>query len=83
MTEREMWRRGILVAGALLVVFLLLYPPWVWEIADEGVRVTRGMGHQWVWEKQEGEIFDYGRLGVEIGAIAALTGALLFALKEK
>jgi hypothetical protein len=84
MTEREKWRREILVAGAVLVVFLLLYPPWAWEVTSEGARITRGLGHHWVWEKDnKGNIFDYGRLGVEIGAVAALTGALFFALKEK
>ena len=81
MTGREKWRRVIVLVAATVAVSLVLFPPWAWESVKDGVRITGSDGHDWVWSG--GGLVDYGRLGLELGAVAVVAGALLFAITKK
>jgi len=88
MTNREKWRRAIVLIAAAMVVLLVLHPPWAFETVHKPwesgtpITITHSAGHGWLWDSR-GDHVDYGFLAIELGAVAVAAGALLFALREK
>jgi len=81
MTNREKWRRAIVLIAAAMVVLLMACPPLVRYANIGGSPQAFPQGHDWVWSTG-GEI-EFGRLLLEIGAVAVAAGALLFVFREK
>ena len=63
---------------------MCLVPPWEWTFAAPDAQLQRGpMGFAPIFlppdDREEGQRVDFGRLFVQVVAVAALTGALILA----
>jgi len=72
----------ILWIGILLIVLICLFPPWLQPYPH--ANGSNFMGYYFLmFPPDDGYQLDFGRLGLQCGIVAIITGGLLYTLKDK
>jgi hypothetical protein len=82
-------QKRVMVIGLIVFVAMILYPPWTAEIrglclGTQGYHLFGSAPHAHYRGEDHGNIcqIDFGRLGLQLIAVAVVTGAVMLLLKK-
>jgi hypothetical protein len=81
-------RKVVICVAGLMIVGMLIVPPWMGTLDRPTLRRSEPYGYCPLWQAPPhreywSEQVDYGRLGLQVGAVVVVAGVLLVVLPRK